>query len=67
MPGGGRGKERDGPGIWGEEMQTIIQRMDKQGAAIEHRELDSIPVINHNRKEDEKECIYVQLNHFFID
>ena len=27
---GQRRRERDGLGIWGEQMQTIIQKMDKQ-------------------------------------
>ena len=29
-------------GIWGEQMQTVIHRMDKQGPAVQHNELYSI-------------------------
>ena len=39
---GGRG--RDGLGAWDQQMQTIIQRMDKQqGPTVQHRELCLIP------------------------
>ena len=38
--GGGLG--RDGVGVWGQQMQTIIYRMDKQGPTIWHREAYSI-------------------------
>ena len=32
--------ERDGLGIWGQQMQTIIYRMDKQqGPTVQHSEL----------------------------
>ena len=32
--------QRDGSGVWGQQMQTSIYRMDKQqGATVEHREL----------------------------
>ena len=35
--------ERDGLGVWDEQMQTIIYRMDtQQGPTVEHRELYSI-------------------------
>ena len=38
--GGGWG--RDGWGVWGQQMQTIIYRMDKQqGPPVEHPELYS--------------------------
>ena len=38
----GRGCERDGVGVWGEQMQTITQRMAKQqGPTVQHRELHS--------------------------
>ena len=34
---------RDRVGVWNKQMQTIIYRMDKrQGATVQHRELDSI-------------------------
>ena len=40
---GGGGWERVGVGVWDQQMQTIIYRMDKQqGPAVEHRELYSI-------------------------
>ena len=40
--------------------QTIIHRVDKQGPIVYYRELIQYPVINHNRKEYEKEyvCVY---------
>ena len=35
--------ERDGGGVWGQQMQTITYRMDKQqGPIVQHRELYSI-------------------------
>ena len=34
------GGGRDGLGVWGQQMQTIIYRMDKQqGPTVEHRKL----------------------------
>ena len=40
---GGGGWEKDGLGVWGQQMQTIIYRMDKQQRpTVEHRELYSI-------------------------
>ena len=40
---GGREWERDGLGVWDWQMQTVIQRMDKQqGPTVQHRELYSI-------------------------
>ena len=40
--GGGRWR-RDGVGVWDQQMQTIIYRMDKQqGPTVQHRELYSI-------------------------
>ena len=40
---GGGGWGMDGVGIWVQQMQTIIYRMDKQqGPAIQHKELYSI-------------------------
>ena len=39
---GGAGWERGGVGIWGQQMLTIIYRMDKQqGPTVQHRELYS--------------------------
>ena len=41
---GKAGLGRDGLGVWGWQMQTITQRMDKQqGPAAEHWEVYSIP------------------------
>ena len=35
---------RDGLGVWDQQMQTVIYRMDKQqGPTVQHRELYSIP------------------------
>ena len=43
LPKGRVGRERDGLGIWGWQMQTITSRMDKQqGPNVQHRELYSI-------------------------
>ena len=40
---GGGGWGRDGVGVWGQQMQTIIYRMDEQqGPTVQHRELYSI-------------------------
>ena len=40
---GGGGWGRDGVGVWDQEMETIIYRMDKQqGPTIQHREPYSI-------------------------
>ena len=40
---GGGGWGRDGLGVWGQQMQTIIYRMDKQqGPTVQHRKLYSI-------------------------
>ena len=37
---GGGGWERDGVGVWDQQMQTGICRMDKQqGPTVQHREL----------------------------
>ena len=41
-------------------MQTIIYRMgEQQDLTVQHRELYKHPVINHNGKEYEKECVYI--------
>ena len=40
---GGSGWETDGLGVWDQQMQTGIYRMDKQqGPTVQHRELYSI-------------------------
>ena len=42
---------REGLGVQDYQIQTSIQRMDKQqGPTVQHRELYSISVINHNVK-----------------
>ena len=57
---GQRRRERHGLGIWGEQMQTIIQKMDKQqGPTVYTGNYIQYPVINHNGKEYEKECVYM--------
>jgi len=33
---------RDGLGGWDSRMQTVTERMDKQGPTVQHRELESI-------------------------
>ena len=40
-------------------MQTIIQRMDKEGLMVKHQELYSISYENHNGKQHEKVYLYV--------
>ena len=63
LPGGrGWGGGRDSMGVWDQQKQTFACRMDKNkmllystGNSIQH------PVINHNRKEYEKECIYIYI------
>ena len=41
---GGEGRwGMEGVGVWGQQMQTIIYRMDKQqGPTVQHRDLDSV-------------------------
>ena len=41
LPSGGGGWGRDGLGVWDQQMQTSIQRMDK-GPTVQHRELYSV-------------------------
>ena len=51
--------QRDGLGVWDQQMQTSMCKMDKQqDPTVQHRELYSISCINHNRKEYENEYIY---------
>ena len=46
----GLGKE--GLQAWGQQMQTSVYKMDKQqGPAVQHRQLQSISLRNHNVKE----------------
>ena len=53
---------RDGLGVWDQQMQTIIYRMDKQqGPTVQHRELQNYiqyPMMNH-KKYYCKKCIYI--------
>ena len=66
---GGGGWERDGLGVWYQQMQTCIYRMYKQKSPnVQHRGLYSIPCdkINHNGKEYEKAYIYALLSHFSV-
>ena len=57
---GGGGWKRKGLGVWDQQLQTIIYRIDKQqGPTVQHRELYSISLINHNGKEYEKEYMYI--------
>ena len=59
---GGGGWERDGLGVWGQQMQTIIYRMDKQQSpTVQYRELYSIPCDKPKWKRNEKECIYIHI------
>ena len=52
--------ERDGMGIWDQQMQTIMYRMDKQqGPTLQHWELYSIFCDKPYGKEYLKQCIYM--------
>jgi len=44
-------------GVWDLQMKTGINRMDKQDPMDSTGNCIQCPVINHNRKEYEKECI----------
>ena len=56
---GGGSWGKDGLGVWDQLLQTIIYRMDKQqGPTVWPRELYQYPMISHNGKEYEKECMY---------
>ena len=40
---GEAGRAEDGPGVWGQQMQTITYRMDGQeGPTVQHREIQSV-------------------------
>ena len=39
---GGEEWERERLGVWDQQLQTIIYRMDKQGPTVQHREIYSI-------------------------
>ena len=51
----GVGRERDGLGVWGWQMQTITFRIDKQGPTVQHNLLGKT-IMEKNIK---KECMYV--------
>ena len=52
--GGGRW-ERDGLGVWYQQMQTGIYRTDKQqGLTVQHRKMYAMTVMNHNGKNKKK-------------
>ena len=52
LPRGMGGRERNGLGVWGWQMQTTAFRMDnQQGPTVQHREYIQYPVVNHNGKE----------------
>ena len=51
---------RDGLGVWDQQIQTIIYRMDtRQDRTYSTGNSIQYPVINHNGKEYEKECLYM--------
>ena len=52
---------RDGLGVWEQQMQTIIYRLDKQGPTVQDRELYQCLVVNHDGKDYEKECVYIYM------
>lgn len=55
----GGGVEEGQTGSLGLADANYLHRMDKQqGLTVQHRELYHNKVINHNRKEYEKECKY---------
>ena len=58
---GGKGWGRVKLGVWDQQMQTIIYRMDKQQGPTVYStgDYNQYPVINHNGNEYEKEYIYV--------
>ena len=53
--------ERDGLRVWDQQMQTSIYRMDKKNKFSPYSTENYIEysVINHNKKEYEKECLYI--------
>ena len=54
------GGGRDGSGVCGQQMQTIIYRMHKQqGPTVQHRNYIQYPIINHNGKE--YVCVYIYI------
>ena len=58
----GKGVETVELGVWNEQMQTSTYAMDKQqGPAVSTGNSIQCLVINHNRKEYEKECIHIYM------
>ena len=56
---GGEGRGRKQTGVWGQQMQTIMHKMDKQqGSAVQCRKLCSVSWDKAYGKEQEKERIY---------
>ena len=51
------GGMRDGLGVWDQQMQTSIYKMDKQQFPLQ--KYIQYPVINSSVKVCEKECIYI--------
>ena len=53
---------RDELGVWDQQMQAIMYKMDKeQGPTESHRKLIKYLVINQNGKEYEKEYLYIYI------
>ena len=65
---GEQGLGKDGVGGWGQQMQAVMYRMDRQkGPTVEHRELYSISYLKHTGKEYEKECVFIYIyTHTYI-
>ena len=60
LPKGKQRHKRDKLGVWDQQIQTTIYKIDKQqGPSIQHRELSSMSCNNLYRKESEKEYIYM--------
>ena len=58
----GSGWWKEGMGVWDQQRQTIIYRMDKkQDHTVQHRNYIQYSVTNHNGKKHEKEYIYTYI------
>ena len=54
------GLGEDGVGVWDQQMQTSINRMDNNKVLLYSTgNYSQYPVINHTGKEYEKECMYM--------